>query len=151
MTELTERTAEHATFVLERTYAAAPAKVFALWASREAKNRWFGMPDEGGYTLDFRVGGKESNRGGPPGGPIYSYDAEYHEIVPDQRIVYGYTMDAGADRISVSVTTVEFTLTGSGTRLTFTEQGVYLDGHDTAAIREKGTGELLDALGTALG
>jgi hypothetical protein len=34
--------------------------------------------------------------------------------------------------------------------LMFTEQGVSLDGSDTPAIAEKGTGELLDALGTAL-
>ena len=39
----------------------------------------------------------------------------------------------------------------SGTTLTFTEQGVFLDGADTPAVREKGTGELLDALGAALG
>ena len=52
--------------------------------------------------------------------------------------------------ISVSVTTVEFAPAPSGTTLTFTEQGVFLDGGDTPAIREKGTGELLDALGAAL-
>ena len=54
--------------------------------------------------------------------------------------------------ISVSVTTVEIAATaaGTGTTLTFTEQGVFLDGNDTLAIREKGTGELLDALGDAL-
>jgi hypothetical protein len=34
--------------------------------------------------------------------------------------------------------------------LTFTEQGVFLDGHDTLVGREKGTSELLDQLGAAL-
>jgi hypothetical protein len=38
----------------------------------------------------------------------------------------------------------------SGTTLTFTEQGVFLDGRDTPAIRQKGAGELLDALDSAL-
>jgi uncharacterized protein YndB with AHSA1/START domain len=147
---MTERSAVHGTFVIERTYEAAPAEVYALWASREAKSRWFAIPDEGGYTLDFRVGGLEANKGGPPGGPVYSFDAQYQEIVPDERIVYGYTMDADDVRISVSVTTVEFAPSEEGTLLTFTEQGVFLDGHDTPAIREGGTGHLLDALGTAL-
>jgi hypothetical protein len=53
-------------------------------------------------------------------------------------------------RISVSLTTVELEATGSGTRLTFTEQGVYLDGYDDAGEREHGPGELLDQLGAEL-
>jgi uncharacterized protein YndB with AHSA1/START domain len=70
--------------------------------------------------------------------------------VPNQRIVYSYTMDCGDARISVSVTTVEFKAAGSGTQLTFTEQGVFLDGGDTPQMREHGTKELLDSLGAAL-
>jgi uncharacterized protein YndB with AHSA1/START domain len=146
------RTAEHGTFVLSRTYPVAPERVFAAWASREAKARWFGSPggDNPNFKLDFRVGGTESLSVGPPEGPVHTYQATYHDIVLNERIVYGYTMDADADRISVSVTTVEFAPAGDGTTLTFTEQGVFLDGHDTLVIREKGTGELLDQLGTAL-
>jgi uncharacterized protein YndB with AHSA1/START domain len=149
---MTKRTAEHGTFVLSRTYPATPERVFAQWASEEAKARWFGAPDEVNdrLRLDFRVGGTEVNSGGPPDGPIYTYEATYEDIVPDQRIVYGYSMKADAELISVSVTTVEFASAGNGTTLTFTEQGVFLDGHDTPAIREKGTGELLDQLGAAL-
>ena len=70
--------------------------------------------------------------------------------MPDERIVYSYVMHAGDALISVSVTTVEFAPAPSGATLTFTEQGVFLDGADTPAIREKGTGELLDALGGTL-
>jgi uncharacterized protein YndB with AHSA1/START domain len=145
---ITTRSTEHGTFTVTRTYPAPPARVFAAWSSQESKAGWFGGPD---YELDFRVGGSEVNRGGPPGGPIFTYKATYQDIVPDERIVYGYVMDADGALVSVSVTTVEFTAAASGTMLTFTEQGVFLDGGDTPAIREKGTGELLDALGTALG
>jgi uncharacterized protein YndB with AHSA1/START domain len=148
---MTTRSSEHATFSLSRTYPVPPAKVFAAWSSREAKARWFGGPDEEAYRLDFRVGGTESNVGGPPDGPVYVFSATYHEIVPDQRIVYGYTMDADDTRISVSVTTVELVPEGDGTTLTFTEQGVFLDGNDTADQREGGTAGLLDALGRTLG
>lgn len=149
---MTSRTTEHGTFVLSRTYPVAPERVFAAWSSRDAKARWFGAPgqDNPNFKLDFRVGGTESLSGGPPDGPIHTYQATYHDIVPNKRIVYGYTMDADADRISVSVTTVEFAPAGDGTTLTFTEQGVFLDGHDTVVIREKGTAELLDQLGAAL-
>ncbi|HKH68700.1 MAG TPA: SRPBCC domain-containing protein, partial [Reyranella sp.] len=50
-------------------------------------------------------------------------------------------------RISVSLATVEFTPVGdNGTRLAFTEQGAFLDGHESAARRAGGMGSLLDAL-----
>jgi uncharacterized protein YndB with AHSA1/START domain len=148
---MTTRTAEHGTFVLSRTYPVAPDRVFAAWASRDAKARWFGGGGGApGLELDFRVGGTETISGGPPGGPVHSYRATYQDIVPNERIVYGYTMNLDDTLISVSVTTVEFASAGDGTTLTFTEQGVFLDGHDTVVIREKGTSELLDQLGTAL-
>jgi uncharacterized protein YndB with AHSA1/START domain len=54
-------------------------------------------------------------------------------------------------RISVSLATVELTPKDGGTRLTFTEQGAFLDGYDDAGSRERGTGLLLDQLGAALG
>lgn len=149
---MTARSAEHGTFTITRTYPVPPARVFAAWASQEAKARWFGAPGEAnaGLELDFRVGGVEVNRGGPPDGPVFTYEATYKDIVPDERIVYGYSMDADGAVISVSVSTVEFAPTAGGTTLTLTEQGVFLDGGDTPAIREKGTNELLDQLEDAL-
>ena len=150
---MNERSVTHATFVVERTYDASPARVFAAWADPAAKARWFAGPAEWGtaeFELDFRVGGREINRGGPPGGPVHSFDARYHDIVPNQRIVYAYDLYLDDKRISVSLATVEFKPEGAGTRLIFTEQGAFLDGHDTSAPREQGTGDLLDALGAEL-
>jgi uncharacterized protein YndB with AHSA1/START domain len=79
-----------------------------------------------------------------------TYEATYKDIVPAERIVYGYTMDADGTLISVSVSTVEFAAARAGTTLTYTEQGVFLDGADTPAVREKGSAELLDQLGSSL-
>jgi uncharacterized protein YndB with AHSA1/START domain len=147
-----QRSVTHATFVIKRSYAAPPTRVFAAWADREAKRDWFSSPDadETGYQLDFRVGGREINRGGPPDGPLFTYEADYRDIVADRRIVYAYDMYMDDTRISVSVATVEIEPEGSGTRLTFTEQGAFLDGHDTPAQREHGTRSLLDKLEAAL-
>jgi uncharacterized protein YndB with AHSA1/START domain len=142
------------TFVIERTYDAPVAQVFGAWADPLLKARWFaGSADALGvdYELDFRVGGREWSRGGPPGGAVYTYEAEFRDIVPEQRIVYTYEMYAGEDRISVSVATVQFHGDEALTRLVVTEQGVFLDGHDTAARREEGTRSLLDALATSVG
>ena len=38
----------------------------------------------------------------------------------------------------------------AGTRLIFTEQGTYLDGHDTPELREHGTKAMLNILGDVL-
>ncbi|WP_322972510.1 SRPBCC domain-containing protein [Pseudalkalibacillus salsuginis] len=78
--------------------------MFAAWSNRETKKNWFQKANE----FDFRVGGRESMKIGPPGGPIFTFAARYQEIVPDQRIVYSYTMDLDEIRILASMTTVEF-------------------------------------------
>lgn len=140
---MNERFVKHGTFVIERIYAAPPERVYHAWSDPIAKAKWFSKPD----IFDFQVGGREYSSGGPPEGPIFTFDANYQELVPGQRIVYTYTMDSGGVRISVSITTVELIKVEGGTKLIFTEQGVFFDGHDTLAVREHGTNVLLDALG----
>ncbi len=151
---MSERSVTHATFVIERTYPASPQRVFAAWATPEAKGRWFVGPDEwksSGHQLEFKVGGREHLAGGPKGGPVHVFDAVYQDIVPDTRIIYSYEMHLDDKRISVSLATVELKPEGKGTRLVFTEQGAFLDGYDIPDDRESGTGSLLDALGRELG
>lgn len=150
---MAERSVTHATVVVERTYPAAPARVFAAWADPAVKSRWFAGPAEwerGPYELDFRVGGHERSSDGPAGGPVYAYAARYYDIMPNRRIVYSYEMLSDETRISVSLATIEFHPVGAATRLVCTEQGAFLDGHDAPAAREQGTGSLLDALGEEL-
>jgi uncharacterized protein YndB with AHSA1/START domain len=150
---MTLSTAAHDTFVIERTYNVPVAQVYRAWADPVLKARWFtGSADAlgAGYELDFRVGGREVNRGGPPGGPLYTYESQFRDIVPEQRIIYTYEMHADENRISVSVATVQFRSHDATTQLILTEQGVFLDGHDTVAQREEGTRSLLDSLSALL-
>jgi uncharacterized protein YndB with AHSA1/START domain len=133
-------------------YLAAAGRVFAAFASREAKAAWGGTgspepaPGEAvASEFDFRVGGRE-RYGNVCQGVNYRFAARYYDIVPDQRIVYAYEMYAGDARISVSVATVEFAKAAEGTRLTLTEQGVYLDGLDAPAPRRGGTEAMPDGL-----
>jgi uncharacterized protein YndB with AHSA1/START domain len=147
------RSASHATFVIERTYPTTPARVFAAWSNLQSKQRWFGGPDawkRGEHTFDFRVGGKEHLSGGPKGGTVHRFDATYQDIVPDERIIYTYEMHLDDAKISVSLATIEFKAEGSGTKMTLTEQGVFLDGYDDVGSREKGTVELMKQLEASL-
>jgi uncharacterized protein YndB with AHSA1/START domain len=150
---MTQRSITHAMFSLERTYDASPSRVFHAFADPTIKLQWFSGPEEWGPAeaeMDFRVGGRETNRGGPKGGPVSSFVATYQDIVPDERIVYTYEMELDGTRVSVSVASIQLTPEGSGTRLTITEQGAFLDGHEDPALREEGTGWILDALARAL-
>ena len=152
---MTERPVIHDTFAIERTYPASVSRVFAAFASKEAKDAWGDTgdlsepgPDAGDSEFDFRIGGHERFGIGMQD-MTFRYDALYYDIVPDQRIIYSYEMYANDARISVSVATIEFVATAEGTALTWTEQGAYLDGFDgdqASELRRGGTAEMLDGL-----
>ncbi len=147
-----ERSAEHAIFKIERVYSALPKRVYQAWTNPKMKARWYGPGDQvNALFLDYRIGGREHFTGEVSNGLVFAYEAIFHEIVPDHRIVYSYTMDFDKVRISASLVTVEITASGDdSTRLLLTEQGVYLDGADTPADREHGTRDMLEALATVL-
>jgi uncharacterized protein YndB with AHSA1/START domain len=155
---MTDSTQTHATFVLEREYPVPVDRVWAAFADPEIKRKWFGS-DDFVYTDrsdDFRVGGLWIDDGRHrDGDQLSQYRATYTDIRPNERIVYTYDMWLDGVHASTSIATIVFTPTDDGTaqaaRLTFTEQGVHLDGvhgpgPDAAAGRESGTADLLDAI-----
>ena len=145
---MTERSALHDTFRIDRHFDAEPDRVFRAFADSSAKAKWFGSPaDTRRESFDFREGGREAMESVFENAR-YGYLATYTDIVPDERIVYTYEMTMNGQRISVSVATFEFYGDNSSTRLILTEQGAYLDGLDTSAQREEGTRALLEALAT---
>lgn len=154
-----ERSVAHATFTIERRYAAPPRRVFNAFADPAIKRRWFaeGGPSEAGgdwqvesFETDFRVGGWERSRFRFRGGPLITNDTVYQDIVPDRRIIIAYNMTIGGNRISASLATMQFEPDGAGTRLVFTEQDAFLDGYDEVGQREEGTRELLESLAREL-
>jgi uncharacterized protein YndB with AHSA1/START domain len=150
---MTARKVTHATFTIERAYDVPPDRVFRAFADPEAKAKWFGGSGEwrqGKRVMDFRVGGKEHLSGGREGHPPHIFDATYQDIVPNERIIYTYEMHIGEKRISVSLATIEFKKAGKGTKITFTEQGAFLDDFDQPETREEGTKVLLDRLAQSL-
>jgi uncharacterized protein YndB with AHSA1/START domain len=134
----------HSTFTLERSYPAAPERVFAYWADPATKARWFAGPDAE-HELDFRIGGMERVVTAK-----LRFEATYADIKERERLVYSGAMYAGDRVMTLSLTTVQFEAEPNGTRLVLTEQGTYLDGQELPAWREQGTGDWLDALGAEL-
>jgi uncharacterized protein YndB with AHSA1/START domain len=138
----------HQTFRIERIFRQSPARVFEAFRDKSIVRRWR-VESEGcqvhEFTYDFRLGGHEVSRFSFAGGPEIRLDAQFQDIVPEQRIVFSYRMAMGPNPFSVSLTTVEFFPSGKGTSLVFTEQGAYFDGME-AGGREQGCIELLEKL-----
>lgn len=144
----------HAIFHLERTYDAPVARVWRALTDVTAKQKWFGGTD-GHWELlerqmDVRVGGRERLQGRWESGVVSTFDATYHDVIPNQRLIYSYEMHMDDRKISVSLATLQLQPADGKTTLRVTEQGAFLDGYDDAGSREQGTGHLLDALGASL-
>lgn len=142
----------HTDFVIERDFEATPAAVFQAWADPEAKRRWSDCHAEHTteYHLDFRPFGHETHRVAYPDGRVQHIEKVFFDIVEAQRIVFAYDIQLDAQRLSVSLVTVEFFASRRGTRMVYTEQLAYLDGHEDRAQRLRGTEEGFERLALEL-
>jgi uncharacterized protein YndB with AHSA1/START domain len=152
--EIGARSVVHGSFHLERTYDAPVTRVWKALTDERAKQKWFaGTPGRWELLerqMDVRVGGIERLKGRWEGGVVSTFDAVYHDVIPNERLVYSYVMHLDDKKISVSLATMQLKADGGKTTLKVSEQGAFLDGYDDAGSREHGTGHLLDALGSSL-
>jgi len=148
------RSVTHAHFNLKRTYDAPVTRVWKAFTDVEAKQKWFGGAPGRWEVLerrmDVRAGGGERLKGRWEGGMVSTFDASYHDVIPNERLVYSYVMHLDEKKISVSLATIELRAEDGKTNVSVTELGAFLDGYDDAGSREQGTGHLLDALGASL-
>jgi uncharacterized protein YndB with AHSA1/START domain len=152
---MTDQTLTHATFSIDRVYDAKPARVFRAFEDTEAKLRWFAKGDDENWQVDafetdFRVGGVEKSLFRYAGGPQISNDTVYLDIVPSERIIIAYTMGMEGKIFSSSMSTIEFRPHGAGTKLVYTEQGLYIGDPGQVAGREHGCREMLETLAREL-
>lgn len=151
--EVADATVTHGAFTVERTYRATPARVFAAFADPAIKRRWFAEGEDFEvleFSVDFRVGGRESSRFRFGGAGEMRNETVIMDIVPERRIVFAYSMAAGEALFSASLGTVVLAPSGEGTVLAYTEQGAFFAGADGTSMREAGWSTLLDALGREL-
>lgn len=146
---MTERSVSHTSFVIERDFAAPPARVFSAWSDADAKLSWSDChvdARESEFSMDFRHGGRESYRVRLPDGLLIAVEKVFFDIVPQRRIIFGYDIMIGERRASASLVTVSLEPSRKGTRMTYTEQLALLDGFTDVDERIHGTHEGFDRL-----
>lgn len=139
----------HATIVMERTYNASPARVFAAWADVEARKRWSAPADNIRIEYeeaDFREGGRDISRCIEPGNDDYVAVVTYIDIKRDLRIAFVEDIAHGAKRVSAALISVELAPAGAGARLLLTMQIASFDGANMEQGYQFGWNAALDNL-----
>jgi uncharacterized protein YndB with AHSA1/START domain len=145
----------HGTFTIRRKWAAAPARIFRAWSDPQIKLQWFTGPMTDWtltrHDLDFRVGGTEVVTGRfNTSGMVPLFEARFHLIEPDQRLVYAYDLHHDGHFHSITLASLTLAPEGEMTAVSYTEQIVFLDGQDGTESRRHGTGMQYDMLETLL-
>jgi len=148
----------HATFTIERSYKADPAKVFEALSDPAIKRQWYAANDQTelvAFQSDFRPGGAQHlgyrfGDSSPFPGVSLTDDGTFQAIVPGSRIVTTSMMAIGGAPMSVSLTTFELVPNGEGTDLRCTNQVAFFENADGPVMREHGWRVLLDKLGEVI-
>lgn len=142
-------TIAHATIVMERTYKAAPARVFQAWQDRKARERWM-APDETIQVkyedTDFRPGGRDVARCIEADGAESLAAVYYLDIRRDQRIVFTEAVAMNNANVSAALISVELAPADAGTHQRVTLQVASFDDSGMEKGYEHGWGMALDNL-----
>lgn len=141
----------HGNFTLQRTWAAAPERIFSGWSDPALRAQWSGGPP-GRWTglrrsLDFRTGGSETIEGRiNDSGVLTYYEARIHLVEPGQRLLWTYDLHLSASFHSITLASLVLEAAGGRTRATYTEQITFLSDHDGTADRQRDIEQELTAL-----
>jgi uncharacterized protein YndB with AHSA1/START domain len=79
------------------------------------------------------------------------FEARYHLIEPDARLVYTYDLHHSGNFHSINLASLLLEAEGARTSVAYTEQIVFLDGKDGTASRQTGTEAQFAAIAGVLG
>jgi uncharacterized protein YndB with AHSA1/START domain len=144
----------HDTIAVERRFAHSRAKVFAAFETRQAQESW--MCPAAGMTVrvddfDFRAGGRSLILMSLPDVGSWENEDRYQDIRPGERIIQTTTLKQDGTLTCAGVISILFEDDGKGCLLRVTEQSVFLDGRDEAAMHEEGWRTMLENLAGYLG
>ena len=147
-------------FTIPFDLAAPPARVWSLFAELPLRRSWVRMPGPSStatHEFDFRVGGEERLTNTFVSGDTreeLENRATFHDIRPNERIIWTYAAIVSGSLRWVSLVTVDFTATDTGTHLEWTEQYSFAnlstpDGADDVKHLAGGTRLRLNGLAAA--
>src|SRR4029453_5026309 len=109
---------------LKRRLNASPEKVYAAWTNPQQIARWFGPSSvkagTGQASIDAWVGGRYRISFTNEDGEHHEVGGVYHEVVPNQRLVFSWAWHSTPER--QSLVTISMKPEGGGTLLTFLHQ-----------------------------
>lgn len=112
---------------LERTFQAAPERVFDAWVNPELLRRWWAAQpdwDSAGAEVDAREGGRyELSMQEPDDGQVHTVAGEYREFERPSRLVYTWAWQGADADGEETLVTVEFHGEGEATRVVLTQTG----------------------------
>lgn len=114
----------HATINLEYSYETPVERVFSEFADPAARAKW-SAPS--GDTLvydktDFREGGDDVFRCGPPQDLRFRGETTYQVIIPNKCVISTEILSESGKRLAVALNTLSFEAMGQGTTLKVTVQ-----------------------------
>ncbi len=141
-------TIHHATIKLQGFYAAPVERVFSEFADPAARAKWSAPQND---TLvydkaDFREGGGDVFRCGPPNDLRFQGETAYQVIVPDKCVISTEILTEGGKRLAVALNTFSFEATGEGTLLKVTVQLISFVGPGMVEGYESGNKGALEGL-----
>ena len=147
---------EHATHVVERSFKASVARLWAALSKAEELKQWDYPGNEtdgfvmGEHEVDFRVGGRDLKSFGPKGGPFYRSDGRFLDIASEKRIVTAATTFDAEGAFSSTLCTIEIGAEGTGSWLVLTDQTAFFR-MEKPSDRRQGVKEVVDRLESLLG
>jgi uncharacterized protein YndB with AHSA1/START domain len=138
----------HATITLEREYSAPVERVFSEFADPQARAKWSAPSNDALVydEADFREGGCDVFRCGPPNNLKFRGVTTYHVIIPNRCVISTETVTEGATSLAIALNSLEFEPSVEGANIKVTVQIISFVGPGMVESYESGNRDALEGL-----